>query len=411
MRPLFKLSLACTAAVAVSACSGGGTSSPATGSGSMLPQSQIVSRSPSETMSSGHFVLPSNVARACPDTHEFGYAHCTALVRTDVAPQISPNTPQGYGPPDLQSAYNLPSASKGSGETVAIVDAYDDPNAESDLGTYRSTYGLPACTTANGCFKKVNQEGQQGNYPTGNEGWALELSLDIDMVSAGCPNCNILLVEGNDSSFQALGASVDEAVKLGAHVVSNSYSGEGGTQSDYAHKGVVILASAGDDGYGIGEPAAYPSVVAVGGTTLTKGGSGRGWSETVWNGSGSGCTSFAKPAWQKKIGCSTRVANDVSADANPNTGVAVYDTYGYGGFIEVGGTSVSSPFLGSVYGLAQNASKQTYAKSLWETKNHKHLYDVTSGNNGSCNPSILCTAGPGWDGPTGWGTPNGVGAF
>jgi subtilase family serine protease len=409
MRPLYKLFVAGAATMALAACGGGGGSSvPGTGSGAVLPPSQSESNA-MHTFSRSHFALPSNVVAACPDTHQFGYAHCLALVRTDVRP----NLPSGYGPSDLQSAYNLPSASDGTGQTVALVDAYDDPDAESDLATYRSTYGLPACTTANGCFLKVNQKGQQGDYPTpsGNTGWATELSLDVDMVSAGCPKCNILLVEANSPTFASLGASVVEAVKLGAEVVSNSYGGSGGTPSDYTHPGKVIIASAGDGGYGVAEPAGFPSVVAAGGTSLSTASNPRGWTETAWDGTGSGCTTYKKPVWQKKIGCSTRVMNDVSAVADPNTGVAVYDTYDQNGFLVVGGTSVSSPLLGSVYGLAANEASVDYAKSLWLTANHKYLNDVTSGSNGSCSPTILCTAGPGWDGPTGWGTPNGIGAF
>jgi subtilase family serine protease len=396
--------------LAITACGGGSNTSlaGANGSGSLVPQNQLQTRTAQGIATGAGYALPANVKAVCPDTHTFGVAHCLALLRTDF---VNPNVPSGYGPSDLQSAYNLPSSTKGAGQTVAIVDAYDDPNAESDLGVYRSTYGLPACTTSNGCFKKVNQKGQQSNYPSGDEGWGLEISLDIQMISAGCPKCNILLVEADEASFADLGASVNEAVKLGAHVVSNSYGGSGGSPTDYTHPGNIVLASAGDDGYGTSEPAGFPSVVAVGGTTLNKGGSGRGWSETVWSGTGSGCTTYAKPAWQKSIACSERVMNDSAAVADPNTGVAVYDTYGYGGFLVVGGTSVSSPLTGSIYGLAGNATTLKYAKSLWETANHKYLYDVTSGSNGSCNPQILCTGEVGYDGPTGWGTPNGVGAF
>jgi len=409
LRPYHKMFAASVATLAISACGGGGgnTSLPGAGSpGSLVPQSQT--RSALGSTVGTAYTLPSNVRSVCPDMHTFGIAHCLALLRTDV---VSPNVPSGYGPSSLQAAYNLPSSKDGAGQTVAIVDAYDQPDAATDLAFYRKTFGLPACGT--GCFTKVNQEGQQKNYPSGDEGWGLEISLDIEMVSAGCPKCNILLVEANSNSFSDLGASVDEAVTLGAHVVSNSYSGSGGSQAPYDHSGVVILASAGDGGYGIGEPAGYPSVVAVGGTTLNKGGSGRGWTETAWSGTGSGCAPYPQPAWQKGVdtGCSQRAANDASAVADPDTGVAVYDTYGYGGFLVVGGTSVSSPFLGSVYGLAANASKQTFAKSLWQKKNRKYLYDITSGSNGSCNPSVLCTAGKGWDGPTGWGTPDGIGAF
>jgi len=233
------------------------------------------------------------------------------------------------------------------------------------------------------------------------------------MLSAGCPLCKIILVEANGADFNDLQTAVATAAKLGATVISNSYSGSGASSSAYNIPGVTILASAGDSGYGIAEPAEFPSVVSVGGTVLTKGGSGRGWSETVWSGSGSGCAASgnAKPAWQKAKwtpGCSNRVANDVSAVA---TNVAMYDTYGYGGWVEVAGTSISSPLNGSVFGLAGNSTSQDGGKTFWLKKHHKYLNDVTTGHNGSCTPAYLCTGEVGYDGPTGWGTPNGTGAF
>ena len=158
------------------------------------------------------------------------------------------------------------------------------------------------------------------------------------------------------------------------------------------------------------EPAGFPSVVAVGGTSLRVGGTGRGWTETVWGGSGSGCTNYTKPVWQHDSGCAFRTMNDVAAVADPGTGVAVYDTFEERGFIVVGGTSVSSPLVGSIYGLAGNAKSRDHARSLYY--HHKaDLYDVTSGADGSCNPTYLCTGEVGYDGPTGWGTPNGIGAF
>jgi subtilase family serine protease len=295
------------------------------------------------------------------------------------------------------------------------VDAYDDPNAESDLAVYRSQFGLSACTTANGCFKKVNQSGGT-SYPSGNTGWAEEISLDLDMVSAVCPNCHILLVEGTSATFASLGTAVNEAVSLGATTVSNSYGGsESSSESSYAsyynHSGVVITASSGDGGYGVEVPAAYNTVVAVGGTSLSKSSSTRGWAETAWSGAGSGCSAYiSKPTWQTDTGCTRRTVADVSAVADPNTGVSVYDTYGsVGGWLVFGGTSVSSPIIASVYALAGNASSVNAASSLYS--NTGSLYDVTSGSNGSCGGSYLCTAGVGYDGPTGLGTPDGTAAF
>lgn len=346
-----------------------------------------------------------------------GQAHCNALRRDPDAKGAKPNasSPQGLNPADLQSAYKLPSASNGNGQTVAIVDAYNDPNAESDLAVYRSQFGLPACTTANGCFRKVNQSGGT-SYPRGNTGWAEEISLDLDMASAICPNCHILLVEASSSSFTNLGTAVNTAVRLGASTVSNSYggsesSGESSYASYYNHPGVVITASAGDSGYGVEVPAAYNTVVSVGGTSLSRSSNSRGWSESAWNGTGSGCSAYiSKPSWQSDNGCSNRTVADVSAIADPNTGVSVYDTYGnVGGWLVFGGTSVASPIIASVYALAGNASSINAASSLYSDPSG--LFDVTSGSNGSCSVSYLCNSGPGYDGPTGLGTPNGVGAF
>src|ERR1700681_4964955 len=208
-----------------------------------------------------------------------GFARCFSVVRTDVGGNgVIPNT--GYGPPNLQAAYNLPSSTNGNGQTVGIVDAFDDPTAESDLAKYRTNFGLSACTTANGCFAKLNQRGHAKNYPPFNFGWAQEIALDTDMVSAVCPNCHIMLVEGDSNSFHNLAASVDEAVKLGADEVSNSYlGGESGGHNNnksYKHPGVMITAAGGDAGYGVGFPASSQWVTAVGGTTLNRGGGTRG---------------------------------------------------------------------------------------------------------------------------------------
>src|SRR4029079_11160136 len=293
-------------------------------------------------------------SHACSTAVPHRLAHCDALVRTDRgAKAVQPNAlPAGLGPADLQSAYKLPSATAGSGQTVAIVDAQDDPTAESDLATYRSTYGLPACTTANGCFKKVNQNGVQGSYPPANTGWAGEISLDVDMVSAACPNCKILLVEANSPSIANLGTSVNRAVTMGAKFVSNSYGGgesSGETTWDtsyYRHNGVAVTASTGDNGYGVSYPASSPYVTAVGGTSLTRDGSSRGWGESAWSGAGSGCSAYeAKPSFQSSVttGCTRRAVADVSAVADPNTGVAVYQTYGGSGWAVYGGGEATGP--------------------------------------------------------------------
>jgi N-acetylneuraminic acid mutarotase len=365
-------------------------------------------------------------ARGCPEPTKAGFAECLAVKRTDVrahkglfaaASSAAAFAPGGYGPADLQSAYGLPSATAGGGQTVAIVDAFDDPNAEADLRVYRAQYGLPVCDTANGCFTKVAQDGST-SYPPPDNGWALEISLDLDMVSAICPNCHILLVEANDNQTVNLGASVNEAVALGAKFVSNSYAG-GEDPSEltldssyYNHPGVAITASSGDSGFGPLYPASSQYVTAVGGTTLIPdSGTSRGWSETAWSGAGSGCSAFEpKPSWQADTGCANRSDADVSAVADPNTGVATYDTYINSGWGVTGGTSVSSPVIASTYALAGVPAAGSYPSSYLYA-DAAALNDVASGTNGVCAPAYLCTSGPGYDGPTGIGTPDGVAAF
>lgn len=346
----------------------------------------------------------------------------TTGVVTHVASGTNPAVAvSGYGPSDLDSAYNVPTT-LGSGKTVAIVDAYDDPNAASDLSTYRSNFGLPACTTANGCFKKVNQNGAASPLPAGNTGWASEIMLDLEMVSAICPNCHILLVEANSPTTANLGTAVNTAVAQGAAAVSNSYGGSESSSetsadnSYYKHAGVAIVASSGDSGYGVEYPAASPYVTAVGGTSLTRASNARGWSESVWStssteGAGSGCSAFEpKPSFQTDTGCARRTVADVSADADPATGVAVYDSYGSGGWTVFGGTSVASPIIGAMYALATSPAPAAFPNS-YPYADPSALNDVTTGHTATCSPAYLCTAEVGYDGPTGLGTPNGAAAF
>ncbi|MEU9479676.1 putative Ig domain-containing protein [Streptomyces sp. NPDC048191] len=358
-------------------------------------------------------------------TAEPGHASCFAQRRTDIkqrlASALAAAAPSGLSPANLHSAYNLPTAA-GSGMTVAIVDAYNDPNAESDLATYRSTYGLSSCTKANGCFKQVSQTGSTTSLPTNDTGWAGEEMLDIDMVSAVCPNCSIILVEANSANDTDLGIAENEAVSLGAKFVSNSWGGsESSSQTSedtqyFKHPGVAITVSAGDSGYGAEYPATSQYVTAVGGTALTTASNSRGWSESVWNtssteGTGSGCSAYdPKPSWQTDTSCSKRMEADVSAVADPATGVAVYDTYGGSGWAVYGGTSASSPIIASVYALAGTPGSSDYP-AKYPYSHTSNLYDVTSGSNGSCSTSYFCTARTGYDGPTGWGTPNGTTAF
>jgi subtilase family serine protease len=336
-----------------------------------------------------------------------GEATCHALIRTDIAPQA---VPSGYGPADLRAAYNLTSSGSAT-QTVAVVDAYDSPTAEADLAAYRTQYGLPACTTANGCFRKVDQNGGT-SYPHRNTGWAQEIALDLDMVSAICPGCHILLVEAKTNSFANLGAAENRAAIMGATVISNSWGGGDVSDSTYGsyfnHPGVAITVSSGDAGYGVEYPASSQYVTAVGGTHLVSGGGTRGWTETVWSGAGSGCStlnSALSGASTFGTGCAKRAVADVSAVADPNTGVAVRYN---GNWLVFGGTSVAAPIIAGVYGLAGNASSIT---NNYPYAHSGSLYDITSGSNGSCPTSQWCTARVGWDGPTGLGTPNGTGAF
>lgn len=355
-----------------------------------------------------------------------GMAACDAIVHETIARNGKPvhsATASGYGPANLRAAYDLPSATAGSGQTVAIVDAYNNPNAAGDLATYRSHFALPACTTSTGCLRIVNQSGA-GKLPRDNAAWSQEISLDLDMVSAICPKCHILLVEASSASLASLGTAVDTAARLGATEISNSYGGSESSSdttydtSYYDHPGIVITASTGDSGYGVQYPAASPYVTAAGGTTLND--NGGAYTQSAWSGSGSGCSAYdPQPSWQTSVSniasvCGNRAVADVSADANPNTGVAVYDSYAYrgqSGWLVFGGTSVASPIIASTYALAGNAaSVGTGASYLYAHASSSTITDVTSGSTGSCGTD-LCNAVQGWDGPTGLGTPKGDGGF
>jgi subtilase family serine protease len=348
-------------------------------------------------------------APVCPPGAEEMHCHAHVVIDGTGAPAAS-TAPGGLNPADLVSAYKLPASTATT--VVAIVDAYGYPNAESDLAKYRSQFGLPACTTANGCFKKVDQNGGT-SYPRTDVGWDQEQALDLDMVSAVCPTCQIVLVQASSATSANLGASVDTAVRLGAKVVSNSYGGGEANQAQYdvhyTHAGVAITVSSGDNGYGVEYPASSPHVTAVGGTSLKRDSSTRGWSETTWSGAGAGCsTVFAKPSWQSDSGCSMRTVADVAAVADPNTGFSVYGPVNRrsSGWMVFGGTSVASPLVGAVYAL-----NITNTSAQWAYTHASSLFDVTSGSDGTCGGSYLCTAAAGYDGPTGLGTPNGTGAF
>lgn len=357
----------------------------------------------------------------CARDQGAGIARCFAHMRVDArgnpfAGKVTPNaTPSGYAPADLRSAYAVTTTGS-SGTTVAIVDAYGYAKASSDLAVYRAQYGLPACTTSNGCLTVVNQSGGT-SLPKYNSGWAQEQALDLDMVSAMCPNCKILLVQASSASYANLAAAVNTAAAKGALVISNSYGGgESGTtsyNSAYTHPGLAITVSSGDSGYGVQFPASSPGVIAVGGTSLTRASNARGWSETAWTSGGSGCsTTYAKPSFQSDSLCTLRMEADLSAVADPSTGVAVYGPTGAGtnsGWLVFGGTSVAAPLIGGIYGSlghgASNGASGIYAASA------SAFNDVTSGSNGSCGGTYFCTAGTGYDGPTGRGSPAGTGAF
>jgi subtilase family serine protease len=418
-----------------------------------------------------------DMTAACGTAFVSGRARCSAYVLTPsgraAAGLDAPGravqsvgaavAPAGYGPADLQSAYGLTAAAKtkGGDAVVAIVDAFDNPRAEQDLAVYRARYGLPPCTTANKCFKKVNQAGRAGPLPpapttSDTVGWLVESSLDLDMVSANCPKCKIVLVESNDDFMNNLGAAVNAAASLGATSISNSYvaqesstdmlpPSQGGLLSYYVHPGIAIVAGSGDFGYaysgysfGALIPAAFPSVVAVGGTELRPDPTTpRGWSETVWDGTGSGCSTVEPmPPWQTAMSnCTgvftdaagrstfgpTRIYGDVSYVASTYTGVAVYDSqnnFSPNGWGVVGGTSASSPAIAAIYGLAGYGTSNGDgndddngfpARKLYRTKHG--LFDVTAGTNGDCSGTMLCVAGQGYDAPTGNGSPNGITAF
>jgi subtilase family serine protease len=367
-----------------------------------------------------HKVAP-HVRNVCPATAKAGYVTCDALEwftgRTLLAdPPAGALTPEG-----LQDAYNLKGL-KSHGKTIAIVDAYGYPNLERDLGIFRDYFDLPPCTTKNGCLTILDERGGH-DYPPFNSGWAGEQALDVDAVSSACPDCKIIVVQSDKSNFYSIGRAVRlAAAQPGVVAISNSYGGHDAMDSRWAkvyhQPGMAVTASTGDSGYASG--AHYPSssqyVTAVGGTSLTKDASkARGWTESAWSGAGSGCSEWNtknKASGGFHTSCrGMRAASDVSAAADPSRGgLAWYhpvteDTSTWG---QVGGTSESAPIIASVYALSGNTKGDANRIPYHHTDD---LYDVTTGANGSCGGSQICTARKGWDGPTGLGTPNGVGAF
>jgi hypothetical protein len=362
--------------------------------------------------------------------------HCGVLAESDGAghPQWS-KSPVGFGATDLESAYGVSGEvqDQGYGNTVALVEAYDDANAESDMNFYRSEYGLPSCTSSSGCFEKLNESGQTSPLAPSepaNSGWAEETSLDLDMIATACPYCNIDLVEGNSPGTQDLYAAEGVAASLHPIVVSNSwegseYSGEATNDQLFSSTSTTFVFSSGDYKYAKGAqyPGSSPNVVSVGGTILqTAPGTARGWSESAWPGTSSGCSKYeSRPTWQPSSlapSCpNARVDADISAVAQ---GVAVYDTarstvqkvLHSGGWEELAGTSVAAPLVAGLIALNGSA---IHPQDLY-SQSPSDFNDVTTGHNGSCGKSskstyVLCNAGPGWDGPTGLGTPVGTAPF
>ncbi len=365
------------------------------------------------------------------------------------APPAPPAPPNEAGPPAPPAPPPGP-ANAGAGRTVAIVDAYDDPNVESDLAVYRAAMGLPPCASANGCFTKVGATGvgnasysgqpakgpgapggpaappgqakklDPATLPPANPGWASEIALDTEMVSAICPLCKIVLVEANSANMSDLAAAVDVAASYHPDAISNSFyapedPSEHGLEKHWELKGTVVTVSAGDDGFGSTFPASVPNVVAVGGTTLIPDYSPRLWDEAVWSGTGSGCSPYMKkPSWQTDAGCSGRTIADVAVDADPRTGVAMYTSIAAAGsptgWIVGGGTSVGAPVIAAMYALAGNAASVNAPRLLWQDRSL--LNHVALGANGTCPLVYLCAAqGTGYSGPTGNGTPNGLTAL
>jgi subtilase family serine protease len=377
--------------------------------------------------------LPSGFTQVCPEPASPGVMQCSIVVHSQLSLQAA-NKPSSaaLSPGQLRSAYGLSKPAQASNKgTIAIVDAYNDWHAAGDLAKYRSYYGLPACKESTRCLRVVNQKGTTAWYPKGNSGWAEEESLDMDMVSAICPKCKIILVESNSTTAGSLSAAEDTAFRLGAKFISNSWGGpefstEASYDSHFEHPGVAITVSSGDDGYGVQWPASSPDVTAVGGTTLWMKGKTR-TEEKVWNlgagdGTGSGCSAVEpQQAWQAadNSGCANRIDNDVAADADPRTGPAVYDSYppsGEGlpkGWQQLGGTSASSPIIAAVYALANpgGAPKSGSLPTEFPYQAGSGLRDITIGSDGSCGGTYLCTAEAGYDGPTGLGVPSGVNAF
>src|SRR5262245_18018927 len=365
---------------------------------------------------------------ACPRVRA-RHARCLALYQPQVAvnraiasgARGAATRPQGWGAADIESAYRLP-VSRDPHQTVAVVDAYSAPRLAADLATYRRHYGLPACPTSTGCLRIVNQDDNTSPLPVPNPGWGVEETLDVAMVSAACQHCKILVVEASSDLVPDLATAEDTAARLGAQVISNSY----GVQDNgflqayaraYRQPGHTIVVASGDSGFTTASfPANLGTVTAVGGTQLARASNARGWAERVWSASGSGCSAYvAKPSWQHDPHCPGRTTADVAALA---WNIAIYDSSlppGTGPWLKLGGTSAAAPLIAGVYAVARNAAT---IKPGYPYQHPHALHDITTGNNAmagtpatACGRDYLCVAKPGYDAPTGVGTPNGTGSF
>lgn len=342
-------------------------------------------------------------------------AGCFAQVLSSVPAAV----PSGFSPGQLRTAYGA----IGSGAArVAIVDAYGDAGIKADLDTYSRAFGLPilpACSSPSqtACFEKTDQTGGQ-KFPATNAGWALETALDVEAVHGICPGCRIELVQAKTSSVANLTAAVDQAVRSGAQIVSMSWGGtetasELSADAHFGANGVDFLASSGDSGYGTSWPASSTRVVAVGGTHLSLNAAGHRVAESAWTGSGSGCSKYeSKPSWQHDPSCARRTIADVAAVADPATGAAIYSSVSSGGsgWFSVGGTSLAAPVVAGLIGLAGSLPQNSLMPRLYASINTSRVFDVTSGSNGTCT-TYLCHSAAGYDGPTGIGTLNGLGAL
>ncbi|MGA2452636.1 MAG: IPT/TIG domain-containing protein [Solirubrobacteraceae bacterium] len=453
-RPLTRvvgaLLVACALAVAAGSSAAVASASTAPASAAVAPSGYRVDRlcgppRPAVAACAAMRLVSASLTPAALQAGAAAQADAEALGERPAVNDPSP-IPGFLTPQDLHAAYALPDETASSkSQTIAVIDAFDDPTAEADLGVYDEQFGLPACTSANGCFRKLDEQGKASPLPPENGGWAGEISIDVQMAHAICESCHVLLVEANSEEFTDLGAAVNAAVNAGATEVSNSYVGpeepaiasfyEELAARFYEHPGVVVTASSGDCGYlnqacpkepaTANFPADSPAVVAVGGTSLAE--KKETWSSTVWGESGGGCSEiFAAPAWQSAVanfaatGCGAeRSLVDVAAVGNPSTGVDIYDSTPEGngnptGWTVFGGTSVASPIIAAEFALAGGAHGVAFpATTLYASLEDEDegLYDVVSGSNGSCGALTSCRAVVGYDGPSGVGSPIGLGAF